>query len=69
MNAVEFLELLESKRFTGVPCSYLGNLCRLLDRKGLNVHVPAVREDLAPGIAAGAYLAGKPEGKDREEER
>jgi len=62
MNAVEFLELLESKGFnffTGVPCSYLGNLCRLLDRKDPHVHVPAGREDLALGIAAGAYLAGK----------
>ncbi|RPI74595.1 MAG: sulfopyruvate decarboxylase subunit alpha [Desulfobacteraceae bacterium] len=62
MNAEEFLVLLESKGFnffTGVPCSYLGPLCRLLDLKNIRQHVPAVREDLALGIAAGAYLAGK----------
>ena len=62
MNAAEFLELLENKGFnffTGVPCSYLGSLCRLLDQKDPHVHVPAVREGLALGIAAGAYLAGK----------
>jgi sulfopyruvate decarboxylase alpha subunit len=62
MNAAEFLSLLENKGFnffTGVPCSYLSSLCRLLNTKDHSVHVPAVREDLALGVAAGAYLAGK----------
>lgn len=62
MKAAEFLHLLESQGFdffSGVPCSYIGPLCRELSTRPQSFHVPAVREDIAVGIAAGAYLAGK----------
>lgn len=43
--------------FCGVPCSYLQGLFRRLeDRPGF---VPATREDLAVGMAAGAWLGGR----------
>jgi phosphonopyruvate decarboxylase len=62
MKAVEFLSLLEKNQFdffTGVPCSYLAPLCSLLAQKDQYFHVPAVREDIALGTAAGAYLGRK----------
>lgn len=43
--------------FTGVACSILAPLIRDLEREG--VYRPAVREDLAVGLAAGAYLGGR----------
>ena len=45
--------------FTGVPCSYFTPLCDLLAKKDSSRHIPAVREDIALGLASGAYLAGK----------
>ena len=42
--------------FTGVPDSILGGIIAELMIRG--VYVPAVREDEAIGIAAGAYMAG-----------
>jgi sulfopyruvate decarboxylase subunit alpha len=62
MKAIDFLTILEKEGFnffTGVPCSYLSSLCKALARKDQSFHVPAVREDIALGLAAGAYLAGK----------
>ncbi|UCH92972.1 MAG: sulfopyruvate decarboxylase subunit alpha [Candidatus Aminicenantes bacterium] len=62
MKAQQFLELLEKKGFdffTGVPCSYVKPLIAHLSRRAQAFHVPAVREDIAVGLAAGAYLAGK----------
>lgn len=44
--------------FTGVPCSLLGGLFLRLERGGPFRYVPAVREDAACGIAAGAWLGG-----------
>lgn len=44
--------------FTGVPCSLLGGLFLPLERGGPFRYVPAVREDIACGIAAGAWLGG-----------
>lgn len=44
--------------FTGVPCSYLTPLIDLLSPMDANLHVPAPREDIAVGIAAGAYMGG-----------
>ena len=41
--------------FTGVPCSLLGGIIEALGDE----YIPAVREDTALGIAAGAYLGGK----------
>ncbi len=60
MNAQQFLAWLEKSGFdffSGVPCSYLGPFCRALEPRAS--HVPAPREDIALGLAAGAYLAGK----------
>lgn len=43
--------------FTGVPDSTLGGvIATLIDRR---VYVPAVREDEAVGMAAGAFMGGK----------
>lgn len=45
--------------FTGVPCSLLeAPISCLESERGLG-YVPAVREDEAMGMAAGAWLAGK----------
>src|SRR5262245_66022463 len=45
--------------FTGVPCSLLeAPIAHLEEDRGLG-YVPAVREDEAMGMAAGAWLAGK----------
>jgi sulfopyruvate decarboxylase subunit alpha len=62
MKAIDFSNLLQSRGFnffTGVPCSYLSSLCGIFSQKDQSFHVPAVREDIALGLAAGAYLAGK----------
>ncbi len=62
MNAHFFLTLLENSGFdffTGVPCSYISPLIDLLSKKPFNIHTPAVREDIAVGLAAGAFLARK----------
>jgi len=65
MKARQFLELLEKNRFdffTGVPCTYVEPLIAALNercKENNTFHVPAVREDIAVGLAAGAYLAGK----------
>src|SRR3989338_1654759 len=44
--------------FTGVACSLLASLIRQLEEKEPK-YIPAAREDLAVGLASGAYLAGK----------
>lgn len=62
MKAADFLNLLETNGFnffSGVPCSYFSPLCDLLTAKETSFHISAVREDIAVGLAAGAYLAGK----------
>ena len=64
MKAKDFLQLLEKNEFnffTGVPCSYLEPLIAQLSQRSHDhtFHVPAVREDIAVGLAAGAFLAGK----------
>lgn len=62
MKAADFLNLLEKNGFnffTGVPCSYFTTLCDLLAKKETSFHIPAVREDIALGLASGAYLTGK----------
>lgn len=43
--------------FTGVPDSILGGIIATLMERGL--YTPAVREDEAVAMAAGAYMAGK----------
>lgn len=57
-----FLDLVEGHGydfFTGVPCSLFEGVTRILDREPRYGYVSAVREDLALGIAAGAYLGGR----------
>ena len=57
-----FLDLLESHGFdffTGVPCSLFEGVTRILDAEPRYRYVSAVREDLAMGIAAGAFLGGR----------
>ncbi|MFZ1675040.1 MAG: thiamine pyrophosphate-binding protein [Nitrospira sp.] len=54
---VQALENLGVNFFTGVPDSLLGGIIEeLLTRK---LYTPAVREDEAVAMAAGAYMAGK----------
>ncbi len=43
--------------FTGVPCSLIQHLLEALE--GDAAYLPAVREDVAVGVAAGAWLAGR----------
>jgi len=50
--------------FTGVPCSLLKGIFRLIEEVSEKsdeslVYVPAVREDSALGVASGMYLGGK----------
>ncbi len=57
-----FAELLTRHGFavaTGVPCSLIDDLIRALETGAHMPYVPAVREDIAVGVAAGAWLAGR----------
>ena len=45
--------------FTGVPCSMIESLIATLEGHPRLPYVPAVREDVAVGLAAGAWLAGR----------
>ncbi len=57
-----FSELISNKGFNfyaGVPCSLLSGLIRIIDDDPQTPYYPAVREDAAVGLCAGAYLAGK----------
>jgi phosphonopyruvate decarboxylase len=45
--------------FTGVPCSLISSLIATLETHPRLPYVPAVREDVAVGLAAGAWLAGR----------
>jgi len=45
--------------FTGVPCSMIEGLIAALEAHPRLPYVPAVREDVAVGLAAGAWLAGR----------
>ena len=44
--------------FTGVPCSLLSGLISCLEETKKVPYIPAVREDAAVGLCAGAYMAG-----------
>ena len=62
LSSKVFSELLSSKGFnffTGVPCSLLSGLISIIDNDPKTPYYPAVREDAAVGLCAGAYLAGK----------
>jgi phosphonopyruvate decarboxylase len=45
--------------FAGVPCSLVGDAIAALEAHPRLPYAPAVREDVAVGLAAGAWLAGR----------
>jgi phosphonopyruvate decarboxylase len=58
----ELAGLLEAQGYdfsSGVPCSLIESLIAVLETHPRLPYVPAVREDVAVGIAAGAWLAGR----------
>ena len=62
MTGAAFAALLEAECydfFTGVPCSMISSLIATLEAHPRLPYVPAVREDVAVGLAAGAWLAGR----------
>jgi len=61
-HSLQFLQHLRARGygfFSGVPCSLLGGLFSELETNNDLDYVPAVREDIAVGMCAGAHLAGK----------
>jgi phosphonopyruvate decarboxylase len=62
LTGAAFATLLQQQGFAfaaGVPCSLIEDLISTLDRGEHLPYVPAVREDVAVGLAGGAWLAGK----------
>jgi phosphonopyruvate decarboxylase len=62
VNGAAFAARLEAQGydfFTGVPCSMIAGLIATLETHPRLPYVPAVREDVAVGLAAGAWLAGR----------
>ncbi len=62
MTGKEFVDLLEESGYdfvTGVPCSLIEGVFRALEVRPPLPYLPAVREDMAVGLAAGAWLGGK----------
>ncbi len=62
MGGVGLLPLLEAQGFdffTGVPCSLIEELIGALESHPRLPYVAAVREDVAVGVAAGAWFAGR----------
>ncbi len=62
MSGAELAALLDRHGFdffTGVPCSLVEDLIATLERHPQAPWLPAVREDVAVGMAAGAWLGGR----------
>lgn len=62
LTGSRFASLLQEHGFgfaSGVPCSLIEDLISTLERDARLPYVPAVREDVAVGMAAGAWLAGR----------
>ncbi len=62
MTGHEFGDLLEALGydfFAGVPCSLIEGVLRRLEAHPRLPYIPAVREDVAVGLAAGAWLGGR----------
>ena len=62
MSGAELAALLDRHGFdfyTGVPCSLVEDLIAALERRPDAPWLPAVREDVAVGMAAGAWLGGR----------
>jgi sulfopyruvate decarboxylase subunit alpha len=61
-TAPEFWDILKGERvsfFSGVPCSLLEGVIRVGLADPLVTYIPAVREDVALGIASAAHLVGR----------
>jgi len=62
VSGAELATLLERRGFdffAGVPCSLIEDLIATLERHPRLPYVPAPREDVAVGLAAGAWFAGR----------
>ena len=62
MSGAELAALLDRHGFdffTGVPCSLVEDLITALERHPQAPWIPSVREDVAVGLAAGAWLGGR----------
>ena len=62
LESHEFTSLLRRAGFdfaTGVPCSLIEGVLRDLETRRDILYAPAVREDVAVGLAAGAWLGGR----------
>jgi len=62
LTGAALVALLEAQGFdffTGVPCSLIEDLIATLEAHPRLPYVPAVREDVAVGLAAGAWMAGR----------
>ena len=62
VSGARFADLLEQQRIdfsAGVPCSLIEDLIATLETHPRVPYVAAVREDVAVGLAAGAWLAGR----------
>jgi phosphonopyruvate decarboxylase len=62
LESDEFTALLRREGIdfaTGVPCSLIEGVLRNLETRRDILYAPAVREDVAVGLAAGAWLAGR----------
>ncbi|HEY7651020.1 MAG TPA: thiamine pyrophosphate-binding protein, partial [Methylomirabilota bacterium] len=62
MNGTDFVGLLERQGFNfcaGVPCSLIEDVIAALERHPRVPYVSAVREDVAVGLAGGAWFGGR----------
>jgi len=62
VSGAELAELLERRGFdffAGVPCSLIEDLIATLESHPRLPYIPAPREDVAVGLAAGAWFAGR----------
>jgi sulfopyruvate decarboxylase TPP-binding subunit len=62
LESHDFTSLLRREGFdfaTSVPCSLIEGVLRDLETRRDILYAPAVREDVAVGLAAGAWLGGR----------
>ncbi len=62
LSSKSFIEKLRGENFdffTGVPCSLLSGLIASLQESPEAEYIPSVREDVAVGLCAGVYMAGR----------
>jgi phosphonopyruvate decarboxylase len=62
VNGTDFVALLEDQGFdffAGVPCSLIADVIGALERHPRLPYVAAIREDVAVGVAGGAWLGGR----------